>query len=206
MEVEARFLLTPTSQVRLLEGAKLIEETKFTVEFLDTPQWTLAYSNHWLKRKNGKYELKIPLKNRELDKTPHLATIFHEEKDKHKILGELDLPDEEDFEAALTKAKIRPFASIETTRTSYQKGAFRLDLDQAQFPLIRTGVIFHYAVAEIELDVPEDAAMQAKEDIITFAEQHQLEVSDTRGKMMEYVFQNYPTVYQEFVRRGLISK
>lgn len=205
MEVESRFLLTPISQARLLEGAQLIEETKFTVEFLDTSQWALAYSNRWLKRKNGKYELKIPLKNRGVDKTPHLATIFHEENDTRKILEELGLPAEE-FETALTRALIKPFASIETTRTSYQKGQFRLDLDQAQFPIIRNGTIFHYAVAEIELDVPEDAVMQAKADIIDFAEQHQLEVSDTRGKMMEYVFQNYPTVYQEFVKRGLISK
>lgn len=206
MEVEARFLLTPNTQTRLLEGAELIEETKFTVEFLDTPEWTLAYSNHWLKKKNGKYELKIPLKNRNFDKTPHLATIFHEEKNIRKILVALHLPEEEDFEAALTRAMIKPFAGIETKRTSYQKGPFRLDLDQAQFPLIRTGAIFHYTVAEIELDVPEEAVMHAKEDIINFAKQHNLEVSDTRGKLMEYVFQNYPDVYQEFVKRGLISK
>lgn len=206
MEVESRFVLTADSQARLLEGAELVEETNFLVEFLDTPEWKLAFSNRWLKRKNGRHELKIPLKSRVLDKTPHLATIFHEENDNRKILAELGLPHDEDFETALTRAMIRPFAAIQTKRTSYQKGRFRLDLDQAQFPLQKTGAIFHYNVAEIELEAAEDGVMQAKTDIIAFAELHGLVVSDTRGKLMEYVFQNHPDVYQEFVRRGLISK
>lgn len=207
MEVECRFLLNAESEARLLAGAKLIETSRFVVEFLDTPEWKLAYANRWLKRKNGKYELKLPLKNRDADKSPHLATIFHEETDKRVILTQLNLPEEEDFEAALTRANIRPFASIQTVRTSYQKGQFRLDLDQAQFPLLKTGETIHYAVAEVEITgVAESEAIQAKEEIIHFAEQHTLEVSDTRGKLMEYVFRNYPDVYLEFVKRGIISK
>lgn len=207
MEVECRFLLNHESEARLLDGAELIEQSKFVVEFLDTPEWTLAYANRWLKRKNGKYELKLPLKNRDADTSPHLATIFHEETDRRVILAHLGLPEAEDFEAALTRANMRPFASIQTVRTSYQKGPFRLDLDQAQFPLLKTGETMHYAVAEVELTgITESEAIQAKEDIIRFAEQHNLEVSDTRGKLMEYVFRNYPTVYLEFVKRGIISK
>ncbi len=205
IEVESRFVLTPESQARLLDGAIKKEETVFTVQFLDTPDWQLAFNNLWLKLKKKKYELKVPLENQPKGDSDHLATVFDEVTDLTRILNILKIEHRTDFEAALTEANIRSFASIETIRTSYQKGPFLLDLDQAQFPLLKTGQVYHYAVAEIELQTTPALVPQARKDIITFAEQHGLQVSDTRGKLMEFVFQNYPDVYGEFVRRGLIS-
>lgn len=205
IEVESRFLLTPASQARLLDGAIQKEETVFNVQFLDTPDWQLAFNNLWLKLKKKKYELKVPLENQPQGDNDHLATVFDEVTDLTRILDILKITNHADFEASLTEANIHPFASIETVRTSYQKGPFLLDLDQAQFPILKTGQIYHYAVAEIELQTTPERVPQARKDIITFAEQHGLQVTDTRGKLMEFVFQNHPNVYQEFVKRGLIS-
>ncbi len=206
IEVESRFLLTAAKQELLLEGATFSGETRFNVQVLDYATWDLAYNNIWLKLKNGKYELKMPLQGQAPSEQGHLATVFDEISDNQKILALLRLPANENIAEELEKAGIHSIASIDTIRASYKKGQFFLDLDTAKFSLLASGEIYHYSVAEIEIQTTPDHVAQARQDIIDFAHKHGLEVSDIRGKLMEFIFQNYPEVYKEFVRRKIISQ
>lgn len=205
IEVEAKFLLTPESKEQLLDQAKPAGQKEFIVEFWDNDQWKLGLQNLALKKKNGKFELKAPTTTN-TDGSSY-TTIMHELTTDKDIYERLGVKPESSLEEDLKAHGYFPRASIHTLRTTYHKEGFIIDLDAASFPLLKDGRTYHYEIAEIELQVTSPEETQAAhEKIGTFAKRFGLTLANTRGKHMEFIYQNYPEHYQNLVKAGIMDK
>lgn len=204
IEVEAKFVLSPTTKAALLQDAKLIGKTEFIVEFWDNNSWQLGLKNYALKRKNGRFELKVPAAKSD---SSSFTSIMNELSNETDIANALTIPLRESLESSLQACNYFPRATIHTIRTTYHKEGFILDLDEADFPLLKDNSTYHYAIAEIELQVtsPTETA-EAHKKIGVFAERHGITLSNTRGKHLEFIFHNYPEHYQNLIKAGIMDK
>ncbi|MBI4836730.1 MAG: CYTH domain-containing protein [Candidatus Abawacabacteria bacterium] len=205
IEVEAKFRLTPETKAKLLTGAAFVGVKEFVVEFWDNDQWQLGLTNLSLKRKNGHFELKAPMAKQ--NDGSSYTTIMDEISDEKMIAQKIGIELTKNLESSLIKNAFRPRASIKTIRTTYNKAGFIIDLDEATFSLVRDNTPYHYEIAEIELQVADNSETQAAhEKIGQFAQEHGLTLANTRGKYMEFIYQNYPEHYQNLVKIGVMDK
>src|SRR3989344_3797540 len=93
IEVEKNFDLKPGDKERLIQDAKLIAEKTFTDIYYDTADFRLTTKDYWLRQREGKWELKVPLSE----------AIRKKETDQYR-----ELEDENDVSAA--EKKIMDFA------------------------------------------------------------------------------------------------
>lgn len=206
IEIEAKFVLTPETKRTLLENAEFVGTKEFIVEFWDNAEWDLGLKNLALKRKNGQFELKAPTSDAR-DGSSY-STIMDEISDTAEIckrIGAQSLT--EDLAADLQKQGYTPRAVIHTIRQSYRKQGFILDLDEATFLLLKANNNYHYEIAEIELQVTDTKDTEkAHQKIGEFAKAHGLTLANTRGKHMEFIYQNYPEHYQNLIKAGVMDK
>jgi hypothetical protein len=183
----------------------LVGTKEFVVEFWDNTEWKLGLQNLALKRKNGQFELKAPT-TKQVDGTSY-STIMHEITVEHEIAKLIGVPLTTTLEKDLRENGYTPRATIHTIRTTYHKDGFIIDLDQATFPLLKDNSDYTYEIAEIELQVTDPSETQAAhEKIGTFAKKFGLTLANTRGKHMEFIYQNYPKHYQNLVKAGIMDK
>lgn len=206
IEVEAKFVLTAQTKTALLDGADFIGTKEFIVEFWDNAQWDLGLKNLALKRKTEHFELKAPTSS--VRDGSSYSTIMDEISDEDEIRRRIDIQKlSDDLTADLLKQGFTPRATIHTVRQSYRKQGFIIDLDEAIFPLLKTNGNYHYEIAEIELQVANDSdTAEAHKQIGEFAKKHGLTLANTRGKHMEFIFQNYPEHYQNLIKAGVMDK
>lgn len=176
IEVEKNFKLKAGDKERLVAGAMLLEKKTFTDVYYDSNEYELTGKDFWLRSRNGRFELKVPLNtghilNRVTDRYRELET----DKEIGKVLG---LTDADDLAKAIFKKGYLPFATITTARERYQKGDFHLDFDDMDFG---------FSAFEIELMVKttQDIAA-AKRRILEFASGYGL-VAVSAGKVIEYL-------------------
>ncbi len=61
IEVERKFSLDENTEARLRDlGATLVREHSFTDSYYDTSDYTLTMADHWLRRRDGQWQLKCP--------------------------------------------------------------------------------------------------------------------------------------------------
>src|SRR3989338_6378355 len=103
IEVEKNFDLKPGDKERLIQDAKLIAEKTFTDIYYDTADFRLTTKDYWLRQREGKWELKVPLSE----------AIRKKETDQYR-----ELEDEEEIKRAIGSSwgLLKPFAKIVTTR------------------------------------------------------------------------------------------
>lgn len=197
-EVERKFHLTEEEKGRLLNGAQFVGEKQFVDIYYDTADYQLTTKNWWLRSREKRWELKLS-RAQHADRS---VTNYQELTTESDIRRALHLPSHGTLEEAIRREGYVPFCSCTTTRKKYQKGSFGIDLDEATY----ADTSFIYTVAEIEREVLQQAEMiQAGEDILQFARDHQLTIEPVRGKILEYLKRIRPDHYRALVDSGTVK-
>jgi adenylate cyclase class IV len=201
IEIEKKFLLTGIQQQALLEGAHELGEKIVEDSYLDTDDYRLTGKDFWFRERDGSYELKAPLKSS--NGSPSATNRYHEITSLEAIRQELELDATADFEVALATAGITRFVTCFTSRKSYEKQGFHIDIDAATY----LDSDFVYALAEIELLVDDESqADEAERRIIEFAKSFNLTTDQVvLGKIGTYLQSESPTHYQSLVDAGILA-
>jgi len=196
LEVEKKFILSNQDKERLTKNAQFLNERVFTDIYYDTKIFSLTANDKWLRSREGRFELKLPLH----EGADRLADQYDELEDEQKIREALNLPINENLTDDLTKAGYSPFCTCKTTRRKYKKELFIIDLDIVNFQ------DFIYNIGEIELMVSEKSEIEsAIEKIMDFAKSHNLTIAPVRGEIVEYLKREKPNHYQTLVKKNVIK-
>ena len=197
IEIEKTFFLTDEEEKRLLEGAEFIGEKAMKDVYYDNGKFDIMTRDQWLRERNGTFEVKVPaptqtpIRGREIDKYEEIT----EEDRIREILG---IKRETTLSEDLKNNGFSPVAAIVTTRRTYRKDIFTIDLDSVDFDP-------DFRVAEIELMVENnDQVEEASDKILAFAKAMKLKSSPTHGKLVEYLRRNNPKIYQILIKAGVV--
>src|SRR3989344_240507 len=196
IEVEKKFILNEQDKERLTKDARFLNERVFTDIYYDTDFFSLTANDKWLRSREGRFELKLPLH----EGADRLADQYDELEDEQKIREALNLPSSGNLADDLAKAGYSPFCTCKTTRRKYKKEPFIIDLDVVDFQ------DFTYNIGEIELMVNEKSEIEsAIEKIMNFAKAQNLTIAPVRGKIIEYLKRTKPNHYQALVQAGVVK-
>lgn len=201
IEIEKKFLLTETEQQAPLQDATELGQKTIDDTYLDTADYSLTSRDLWLRERDGAYELKVPLRSAG---SPSSATNrYHELTYVEEIHEALNLSAAVDFETALSLAGIARFMTCHTTRKSYEKQGFRIDVDTVTY----AESAFEYALAEIEsLIEDESGADEAERHIVEFAKSYGLTTDRViLGKVGAYLKAERPNHYGVLVDAGILK-
>lgn len=156
IEVERKFQVTDFDENKLFQAnGKLISEISFEDVYYDNNSYGLILNDCWLRKRNHKWEFKIPV-NRDPNML-YMSTQFREledEKDIRLALHEIIKPETKfcDDQEIIEEFKLQPFATFTTTRKSYK------------IPFNCTVVIdftsFGYSVGEIETMIEDNSEIE----------------------------------------------
>jgi len=206
IEVEKTLPFDEAARARLVSGAEFLHEKKLVDTYYDHNDLRLTTSDRWLRERNGRFELKLPVEGG--FRGP--ADRYEELETDGEIARALDLPDnrhtlsdrtkcgatERTLREELVRADYLPFGTITTTRTTYQKGGFTLDFDATD-----SG----FAAVEIELMVNNTAETEAAaQKILAFALAHGLEDKPLNGKVVEYIRTHRPAHFAALQKAGVV--
>ncbi len=196
IEVEKKFLLNEQDKERLIKDAKFLNERVFIDIYYDTKFFSLTSNDKWLRYREGRFELKLPLH----DGVDRLADQYDELEDEQKIREALSMPFNGTLADDLAKAGYSPFCTCKTTRRKYKKEPFIIDLDIVDFQ------DFIYNIGEIELMVNNKSEIEsAIEKIMVFAKEQNLTIAPVRGKVIEYLKRVRPDHYQALVQVKVVK-
>lgn len=196
IEVEKRFRFDPKDKARLIEGAWFEKGTEFVDLYFDTAGYHLTSKDWWLRRREGKLELKVPAG--EVMVAERTTNRYRELTTEDEIRALLGLPKNLGLPHEIYMAGIRPFAIITTRRETWIRDGFTLDFDEADFG---------YAVFEVQLMVERDEDIaDAERRIQEFAARSGLETANGhRGKVVEYLFRFRQEHYVALARAGVVT-
>ncbi len=195
IEIEKKFILTKNQKDNLIDEAEFLGEKKFTDIYYDNADFTLTKSDIWLRERDGKFELKIPLnesiKNRVSDQ-------YRELDNERDILQYFRSGINKSLADFLNQSRYESFCSITTIRKKYKKNNFSIDLDSMDFG---------YQIAEIEYMTDDESKIQeSTESIIAFAKKHHINTDAVvRGKVVEYIRLNNPRHFQILIEAQVIK-
>src|SRR3989338_2081719 len=196
IEVEKKFILNEHDKERLTKDAEFLNERVFTDIYYDTEIFSLTTNNKWLRSREGRFELKLPLH----EGVDRLADQYDELEDEQKIREALNLPSSGNFADDLAKVGYSPFCTCKTKRRKYKKEPFIIDLDTVDFQ------DFIYSIGEIELMVNDKSEVEsAIEKIMDFAKSQNLTIAPVRGKVIEYLKRTKANHYQALIRASVVK-
>ncbi len=191
IEVEKKFFLREQDIERLITNSIFLSEKTFTDTYYDTQKYSLTTKDLWLRSRDNKWELKIPLHD-----VRRLIDQYKELENEEEIRDFLSLPKKGNFTEVLRERGYMPFCTVTTTRKKYKKDDFIIDLDTLDFG---------YSVGEIELMVESIKDIEiAIQKITRFAQEHQLPIIPVRGKVAEYLKRNSSDHYAALKAAGVI--
>jgi len=194
IEIEKNFDLNPGDKEALLVGATLIRRKSFTDIYYDNASYNLTSRDFWLRTRDGRFELKVPLNETGADR--QTTDQYRELEIDQEIADELDLEIKTDLAAAVVEANYKPFATITTKRESWQKGIFHLDFDEVSD--------MNYTTMEVEIMVADEKQIsEAEKLILDFAKQHNI-FNPGHGKVIEYLLKNNPDHHRVLKVSGVI--
>ena len=189
IEVEKKFILTPEQKKALTDGAEFLGEKIINDKYYDDENYSLTKKDIWLRNRNGKFEVKLPL-NVSIEK--RISDQYKEIEDEKEIKKYFKFDKNKSILGSLDYKGYKPFYIVSTTRKKYRKEGFNIDIDVTDFG---------YNVIEIEYMIEDNANLKETTDkIILFAKKHGID-TDTyvRGKAEEYLRRNNPKHYQKLV-------
>lgn len=195
IEVEKKFRLDDVGKSRLLQDAKFLGEVTISDTYYDIADYQLTRSNRWLRKRNGNFELKIPIAG---DK-PHskLVTRYREIDTEADIREALGIIPRKSLGEDLAADGYKSYASWVNTRKKYSKEGFSIDVDSLDFG---------YEVVEIELMANNPAeAEEAEQKIMDFAKKHGLSTEHIFGKNSEYLRRFRPDHFTLLIEAGVIK-
>ncbi len=196
IEVEKKFIMTEQDKDLLTQNAQFLNERVFTDIYYDTDNFSLTTQDKWLRARENRFELKVPLHQ----ETERLADQYDEIESEEKIRQILNFPSDGGLATDLEKNGYLSFCICKTTRRKYRNGLFILDLDTVDFQN------FTYNIGEIELMINDKSEIQnAIERILSFAREKNLMIAPVRGKVIEYLKRIKSKHYQALVRAGVVK-
>lgn len=193
IEVEKKLKITPEQEKNLIAGAEFIKEEKLLNSCYDNPEYSLTKKDLWLRDRNGRFEMKIPIA------ANHIGQ-YEELENDGEIKKALDFPETADLRQELAARGYSPFYSCLTIRRKYKKEGFTIDLDSTHFN--RETV---YEIVEIELLVKEkEESAAAIARIKEFAAKNGIPYNKARGKIIEFLKRYRPEHYRTLVAAGVI--
>ncbi|MBI4426689.1 MAG: CYTH domain-containing protein [Candidatus Kerfeldbacteria bacterium] len=187
IEIEQKFAIKPGDRERLLAGAEFVSKKIIHDAYWDTPNAILISGEAFLRNRDGKFELKIPLHKltKELPKSYHYDEIY----DEAEIRQHLGLTRPGSMPDALRRGGYDVVADFSTTRTKYQRDQFILDFDETDFG---------FSLVEIERQVERDDQRKvAAKEIVEFAKGMGLELMHVRGKIHEFIKSRRPDLWDK---------
>lgn len=196
IEVEKKFILTPEQEKTLIDGAEFLGEKTFTDAYYDDRNFSLTKKDIWLRSRNGKFELKIPMN---LSLEERATDQYKELENSYEILQYFNAATAKSLEDFLVSRQYKSFCNIITTRRKYKKDVFGIDLDIMNFG---------YTLAEIEYIIDNESKIQeATKAIIAFAEKNNIISNNViRGKVIEYLRKNNPKHFQALIDAKIIKQ
>jgi adenylate cyclase class IV len=199
IEVEKKFIFGETFLAVVKEKGVFLKKIVMHDIYFDTADYKLTLQNIWLRKRDGKFELKVGLKNPDkfsAGRSDQYVEIDNEEE----IFTKLGLPLSDNLEASLKKENYIPFCSYKTTREKYTLNGLTIDLDVADFG----GLV--YQVGECEVMVSSNEEIPAAEDKIKkFLNEFNVASSNVPTKLMFYLYHKDKKHYQALINSGLYS-
>ena len=146
IEVEKKFELTEDNRKKLVDGAEFVKSKTMTDSYFDDANYSLGRKDFWLRKRNGKFELKTPLNF--LPQEERVACQYREIEDEKEIIECLKFNSDNPLENSLEENGYLPFMTAVTKREEYTKEGFVIDIDSTDFG---------YEIAEIELMVENES-------------------------------------------------
>lgn len=194
IEIEKNFDLSPGDKQKLLNGAVLVRVKSFTDTYYDDNLYSLTSNDYWLRKRDDRFELKVPLNKAGTDRS--ITDQYRELENDEEIAKELKLEIRTNLEKAIADANYKPFCTITTRRESYNKNEFHLDFDEIPE--------MDYATLEIELMIEKEEGIQnAERRILEFANQHGISTPG-QGKVIEYLMKNNPAHLNVLREKGVV--
>lgn len=198
IEVERKFNVSRKDINRLTKNAHFLGEKEMIDSYYDDQNYSLTSKDWWLRNRQGRFELKIPL-HAEKDGV-RLADQYRELETESEIYESLGIQRQQDLQNDLVMHGYKPFCTLTTTRKKYQKNEFIIDLDSV------SSDNFEYMIGEIELMVGNQLQVEhAIQRIMDFANRHKLTIAPVRGKVIEYLRLIKPEHYRVLVKHGVVS-
>ncbi|HEU0051068.1 MAG TPA: CYTH domain-containing protein [Patescibacteria group bacterium] len=197
IEVEKKFAWSKEAETSILRDAVFVKAKQFTDTYFDTAEFSLTSKDIWLRKRDTRWEIKIPL--HDLHRTDRTSTHYRELESEEEIRSFLKLVPNGTFDEDLARAGYVPCCEITTSRRSYQSGLFKIDFDEAS-----AADGFAYRLFEIELGVEDPAEMaSATERIHAFAQAHGLGMGMVHGKILAYLKQKQPKQFAALIASGV---
>uniref|UniRef100_A0A8C4QIP3 Thiamine triphosphatase n=1 Tax=Eptatretus burgeri TaxID=7764 RepID=A0A8C4QIP3_EPTBU len=211
IEVERKFVPTVgVEQVLIESGACLVRRERFTDSYVDNTDWTLTLRNHWLRRRDRRWELKCPLAvsaaadvppDTEFDiLTQRYLEVFTEPEIISKVsdLMEIDGSSLCSVNDLLLQAGLLEFAKFTTERQCFKLPA------EVTVVLDRTD--FGWSVGELEIMCRDQGELeQAVITLEHLTRDLRLEIGpNTIGKMSAYLRQNNPAHYKKLLEAHVL--
>lgn len=219
VEVEAKFAYSLQDVERIASVSQLLSIKQFTDHYYDCATgFPLTTSDIWLRQRNEKWELKMPLLSvqQQLESNSTSSVSHYKEHDdpaliisvlrSHRALSSQSLPLQtsvqsgQDLANALASFNVFEFCALTTTRTSYRyKDVLRIDLDVT--------TPSEYRVGELELMVGDDPD-EIKRALSTIEKlSHELQITlcpTMPGKVLQFISQQRPEHWKCLERSGLL--
>ena len=195
IEIEKKVRLDEKQLLELSKEGKLLGEKSFMDTYYDTADYKLTTQNIWLRERNSKFELKVPVKvNGRVDS-------YEEIVDQQTIMQRLGVNGPLSLPCCLKEAQIFPFCTFQTSRRQFLFEGVHIDLDRADF-----GDGF-YTIAELEMVVEKESeAPQALEKIDSLLKRWTINPhQDVPAKISIYLHQKSPHHYEALVNAGVIK-
>ena len=196
IEVEIKFPLIKNNEQLITADAKFIAENKVVDLYYDNPSRQLTLADRWLRCRNGQFEFKVPVDNNHKN-TTFVARRYTELTTDQEILHALKLSSQ-DLSTALEQNNYTPFATINTTRLSYEYGDIHIDIDRTDFG---------YAIGEVERLITDPGQIKdAEKELKRFLSERHIAYSHGRmGKVALYLQKHKPDHFHLLVKAGVIS-
>lgn len=197
IEVEKKFIFGEKFLSAVKEKGTFLKKVVIHDIYFDTVDYKLTLQNIWLRKRDGKFELKVGIKNSKflLDSDQYL-----ELDDEKEILGKLGFPSENNLEFVLKKENCLIFCSYKTTREKYVLNGINIDIDIADFG----GLTYQVGECEVMVNSNEEIP-EAENKIKNFLNEFDLHSSNVPTKLMFYLYHKDRKHYQALINSGLYS-
>ena len=186
IEVEKKFRISKSKEQNLAKGAKFIGEFSFSDTYYDKSSYPLAKKDIWLRSRDGKWQLKIG-EDDSGSETKKFMDYYEEVVTEGGIRKILGIEHYDSLANDLGREGYAPIATFTTVRRKYTKGSFSIDVDEASFG---------YDVVEVECFAKDRGQIEKiSEELIEFAKEHELDLKEVHGKVVEYIKQHDPENY-----------
>lgn len=198
IEVEQKFLLKDGDEERLRYDATFVSEYVMDDTYYDTADCSLGRQDQWLRLRNSRWELKVPLHGHSNAGTA--MQQYDEFEDDNSIRKFLKLLGSGMLADDLARAGYAMIAHYLTTRRKFKRGEFTIDFDFADYGDST------YEIVEVELMVHDRSEMDAAAARIQeFALEYGLTMVPVRGKLIEYFKRKRPEIYQTLKTAGIVK-